>query len=967
MSERNADVVAVQETHLTTSDDPQVPPGWSIAARSDRRAPKRPDEPIAGSPLPGTLPPTGLPSAAAAALSERPSAEPSLVPTGRPASALPTAVPSLSPDVRPSNAPTTALTVSPTSPPFLSPSTQPTSVTSEPTAQPSLAPFVAPSTAPTVSPGHSSRSPTQVSTAFPVVPPSAAPSLSPLDATHPPQAPPSAAPAEAPSLDPTASPSAPPRGTTAPPASASTPPMSASTPPTSASTPPTSASTPPVTPSGPPAPASTPPARASTPPSSASSPPASASGPPSTAPSSSPSATAPSSSPSATAPSSSLRRPTAPPTAAPAGPPPARAKPPIPDSVREAQESVKATASAATAVSLLSSSSPSGNVAKLAMLMDINCCDGGDGEAGDAMDWTMHPLAFKVAGSLWAGALAGNGIMLCTFILVHFTAVHILVGARGCGAGQERGDGLSDFQRVAAMVRFPSLAFLPFAFLFQGNMYAAAKLLVTADAAHPGRLVVAVAAILVLVTLLGIVIRMTNTSRSGFSARYIVDEPRTGRCVMLRDFLLGRAAWISTEGAFVERWGEIFDCWRPPYHRFLVIELGHMIPLTFLAVRNPRSWKACAVNTWLMTAVTTVYLLAVVIPRPYNTRFENLCMGVESALQVAALSCLAVGFQSENRDHGAFATAGTLMVVAMLVMLFKTVYDIVAFAMGLCEGRSERLRRRSHKTGLLNVLPGTEIPQRSGTPTEDDDPGGYGQLSGLFPCQDEGPYAGHCANLSDSRSGAGLCPPRSRTDCPSPAVGSIVVLRGLSVLAQYNGAHAKVLRTGEGAPGKRKVRVCVADAAGSRKVFVVNRANCIGAHLQDWVRQRPQRRSTTPHSSSGSSRPPSPTLGTSARSPGNPYFPNLSMSQSNRARPRTPRGISPGSPTFTRCRSPPALDASLVGASLHSSMSPASAGRTVRTPRARAAGRSRGPVPPRNRGSSSAHRLREQKTKPEYV
>eukprot|EP01060_Flectonema_neradi_P018065 TRINITY_DN2487_c0_g1_i2.p1 TRINITY_DN2487_c0_g1~~TRINITY_DN2487_c0_g1_i2.p1 ORF type:complete len:1172 (+),score=197.57 TRINITY_DN2487_c0_g1_i2:103-3618(+) len=324
--------------------------------------------------------------------------------------------------------------------------------------------------------------------------------------------------------------------------------------------------------------------------------------------------------------------------------------------------------------------------AKSAMLLGLNCKQRGNGTVEELMDWTMHPIGEPIGGSVHVGALVFNGLLTLSFVAAHALIAAVVYFT--CSPTITDDPTVSKWTMAMGAARFPSLIFLPASFLFQGNAFAAIKLIAVAEG--PGQVFAGGCGLLLLIGFLGFVVYLTHGDR--FKATYVPDEHPPERCTYLYKLFYGLGTWASTGDCFVERWGEIFDCWKPRFKWFMVLELGHMLPLTAFAVRNMDSNDECGINAILMALVLFLYWCAVTFTFPFCTPFEAICMSLEALFQMVAMICLAVGFFSGEDRHPGFTVAGQFLEGAMWLMIIKTVYEVIRTLHDLCTGRTKKLK-----------------------------------------------------------------------------------------------------------------------------------------------------------------------------------------------------------------------------------------------------------------------------------
>eukprot|EP01065_Artemidia_motanka_P020338 TRINITY_DN24349_c0_g3_i1.p1 TRINITY_DN24349_c0_g3~~TRINITY_DN24349_c0_g3_i1.p1 ORF type:complete len:1106 (+),score=202.69 TRINITY_DN24349_c0_g3_i1:256-3318(+) len=615
--------------------------------------------------------PTRSPSTAP---SRQPSTPPSRQPSRQPStppSRQPSTPPSRQPSAQPSRQPSTSPSRQPSAPPSRSPTTAPSRSPSVPPSKPpstapSVPPSVAPSTLPSVSP-----------TAAPSLLPSAGPSRGPfVQPSVSPSLRPSAAPSAAPSLPPTRAPSGVP---SAPPSA------SPSVGPTRAP------SRSPAPPTGPPA-----------------------------APTRAP-ATAPSRHPSRRS-----AAPTAPPRPSSSGAPTRAAAPEgdgegtdIPE--LPTQEVAEATGGGFSIAGpgLLAISGgggvAGGHTATVPALIGAVKCDpnkNGNQTGPRSCSWVLNPGGLKVAGSCGAGAIVSNLAVVGGLGVIHVGVALF----QYCRAGPFP-QAPTRWQRAAARALFPSrgAAWLP--------VTAAGIVGGGAEAANDGQWWFSLLA--AGVTLLYVSFIAATSSTALERAKVEMTTPVAG----WRSFLFNPSvAWESLDGHFVERYGDFFNSYKPPYHRRLAtVDAGIALPLAVVAGIQSLTGPARSAGLALACIVHLTVLRSVVQDRPYADGIENTIAALALCCECLVAVCGAIAHAAVEKDcrhwlHGLTALLSTIVGFVSLALYIR---DMSECLRTFCAAPETEIRFSTPTFGDAGVVQGVAVqdedgdhaPQRNPKPT----------------------------------------------------------------------------------------------------------------------------------------------------------------------------------------------------------------------------------------------------------
>jgi len=337
-----------------------------------------------------------------------------------------------------------------------------------------------------------------------------------------------------------------------------------------------------------------------------------------------------------------------------------------------------------------------GNAGKLAALANIDCVlDDVDMGGAKPLDWEFHPVGLawgSHAHKYFVGATFFNPVIVLSFSLMLFIMIAMLIIC--CKYSLDR---------AAALVKCPSLCYLPIALLLQGTSTSAANM-----ALYPSRAPAAVAVlgwVMLLACFLVIGVLWWWVLRAKvFAARVVVDDKlrrMTGARRWIYEFLLGRTIWVTTdswESYFVEKNGLFFESYRDTKHWFAIAELSNVVLLSILSTIPVDSTTTCHVRNTGICLLLGGFLLALVRMKPYTSQFENI-IAITSALFmcVAVISntiAIMIGRPGGDVDFLLILSARLLLVSAFLLIL-KAFFDIVMYLYDLYIGRRANARENA--------------------------------------------------------------------------------------------------------------------------------------------------------------------------------------------------------------------------------------------------------------------------------
>eukprot|EP01064_Diplonema_japonicum_P010106 TRINITY_DN17461_c0_g1_i1.p1 TRINITY_DN17461_c0_g1~~TRINITY_DN17461_c0_g1_i1.p1 ORF type:complete len:1308 (+),score=167.87 TRINITY_DN17461_c0_g1_i1:42-3965(+) len=152
----------------------------------------------------------------------------------------------------------------------------------------------------------------------------------------------------------------------------------------------------------------------------------------------------------------------------------------------------------------------------------------------------------------------------------------------------------------------------------------------------------------------------------------------------MRWFFWGKKRWTVHDGFLDESWQElhrlVYDGYARHAKEFLFKELIFTAALGMLEAYEPETYNQCRVKGIIVCCLLLLFLLVLVISRPYIAPYENAfeTVIVTVELVMACFIVVAIGMNHPT-DHWSALWAGNLSIVSMNLILLKFVIDLVIF------------------------------------------------------------------------------------------------------------------------------------------------------------------------------------------------------------------------------------------------------------------------------------------------
>eukprot|EP00755_Sulcionema_specki_P011049 Sspe_Gene.48112::Locus_24812_Transcript_1_1_Confidence_1.000_Length_2252::g.48112::m.48112 len=258
-----------------------------------------------------------------------------------------------------------------------------------------------------------------------------------------------------------------------------------------------------------------------------------------------------------------------------------------------------------------------------------------------------------------------------------------------------------DVFTTQGLLYFPGWTLFLYMFLYQGTTLCGAKLLYSLSTPleiAAGGITVALG--VALPALCFYVLRSAPKK-----TRYENDEATQSRVI---EFIVGKGEWIPVRDHYVNRYGILFSRYLPSDLRFVVVECSLSFTLSMIEAVEVDSLQ-CGYKRIAMLITTLIYLAIFMWRSPSRRPRDNVLEVIYQFIMVVALLLIAIGFFSGGHPgHWGFTNGIILTAVAGIVLLLRTVLDIVSIAYLIRTGRKARLRQKSSADWVVPTKKGDE-------------------------------------------------------------------------------------------------------------------------------------------------------------------------------------------------------------------------------------------------------------------
>ncbi|KAJ9445390.1 hypothetical protein DIPPA_09517 [Diplonema papillatum] len=361
---------------------------------------------------------------------------------------------------------------------------------------------------------------------------------------------------------------------------------------------------------------------------------------------------------------------------------------------QRAKEAAQTASLVAGIVSTVGLSNPGVSVLTV-VLSQISCELDQEGEDEDDLDFVVHPLGFSLYGEQKAGAIVGN-LAVCFAFAAFFYGVTHLAARLGTAAALEPSNGppapdetaqYPPWVLSAAVVRFPSAAFVPPLFLLPGTLECGVGLLAETRADHDAAFkILGAAGITACLGFCAFLWRVSsgNPEATVVPLRELGADGRGGWGARVRGYLFGREGWVSTsrDMLLVSRYGLLFDAYRElrwVRGKYFLLELCIAFPLTAMSFAPARSWSTCAAKAAALGLLFFAQGALLLYFDAFLSPFLRHLSVVSSTCMVVGLALHCHAYLRHSMTGSEFAAAVGFIAAALFLSLVRSIYDFLSF------------------------------------------------------------------------------------------------------------------------------------------------------------------------------------------------------------------------------------------------------------------------------------------------
>ncbi|KAJ9469599.1 hypothetical protein DIPPA_02155 [Diplonema papillatum] len=358
---------------------------------------------------------------------------------------------------------------------------------------------------------------------------------------------------------------------------------------------------------------------------------------------------------------------------------------------------------------------------KLVVLKNFGCqVEDVDLEEAVQLDWEFHPT--KLAFGTDRRKFMTAAILMNPALVVVFWVLLAVISASFYFTRQN-----ITWSRATSMARSPGLIALPFMFLIQGTSLVSARLafqpkglwlsilgwgIMAFCTLSPGMLFLFLRRVPACSLPIPDPILFPNhpTVRLllEYSGLHLPKKPLTGVKRKLYQFAFGDIVWVSRAGHkfFAEKYGTLYEGYRPGCSFYMSVEVTGMIMLSLLSAWQPGSKTECNVRNLVICLLFVALTLLVCVLRPFNSVLDNLVSLFLTAGMCVAVVLMTVSIWHQGEVSGSMSgVAGWLLILTAFVVFIKALWDLCVYAVDIYMERRHTARNLANEnTGVLESL-----------------------------------------------------------------------------------------------------------------------------------------------------------------------------------------------------------------------------------------------------------------------
>ena len=332
-----------------------------------------------------------------------------------------------------------------------------------------------------------------------------------------------------------------------------------------------------------------------------------------------------------------------------------------------------------------------GSAARIHLITSFTCAVSDVDLKDDAqLDIAFHPtrVAFSFGGpsrQYIVAALIMNPVLLLGFAVLLVIVASFVHFISSTPWGESFGN-----------LRAPGILYIPYLFLLQGTSLAAARAVF-----HPRGpvIVIVLGSVSLLISLASPLILYLKVLRRVAPECTQIADPRLYKTVdsdvavlvglkaSVYRFVFGKYIWVSrdTNSTFVERYGMIFDSFLQGKTWFAICEAIVIVTLSLFSAWQPAGNTYCGIRNLLICLLFLIFLLLLVIIRPYSSPLDNILSGIVAAMVFIAVLFMTIGlWMGHSPDGVLFTMASWLLLLTAILVIFKCIWDAVLYLIDVC-------------------------------------------------------------------------------------------------------------------------------------------------------------------------------------------------------------------------------------------------------------------------------------------
>eukprot|EP01060_Flectonema_neradi_P039075 TRINITY_DN8468_c0_g1_i1.p1 TRINITY_DN8468_c0_g1~~TRINITY_DN8468_c0_g1_i1.p1 ORF type:complete len:616 (+),score=76.67 TRINITY_DN8468_c0_g1_i1:175-2022(+) len=337
--------------------------------------------------------------------------------------------------------------------------------------------------------------------------------------------------------------------------------------------------------------------------------------------------------------------------------------PPSPD--QKVYEDQATVSSAITSVASASGALPTAG----AVISSSQPCDIAD---KDKLPFPLHPTRMEISGSVAAGAVIGNGLLVGVFALI-FRLLLLLFKLKLIPKSIVPNRLFDGFEDTQGMLRFPSVPLFLYQVLHQGT-FLAALLLIRSPPDELKAIWISVG-VLTLLVCVGVPVIVFRATRKAVPMDSIYYDDYNERSP-IKEYWIGRGEWISVErnNHWVNRYASVVRPYRQKFVYFSAVQFSAS-GLVAIAVSMRATGATCALVKFLTAGVFLLVAIMCMVMMPFARMCDNHLMAVAYLIHSISLVCIAVYYLGERVQL--LDISNVLHYIVLSILLLKVGLSLV--------------------------------------------------------------------------------------------------------------------------------------------------------------------------------------------------------------------------------------------------------------------------------------------------